>query len=233
MNWRVLVAKEFEQEFSELLLEVRRADLVRLRLLREHGPQLRRPRVDTLNGSRHANMNEMRFSATAGGEWRVAFAFDSARRAMLPVAGDKSGGSGRRFYRDLIRKVDERFDRHLARLADGWRRRIVMALDVEDMIAALEPEEHRKVDEMAAGLIAEEMTLRDLRKARVLTQASVARELGIGLDAITRLEQRSDILLSTLRRTVEAMGGSLSLVARFPDRPPVELAGIAEHDAGD
>ena len=72
--------------------------------------------MDTLNGSRHANMKEMRFSA-ADGEWRLAFAFDPARRAVLLVAGDKSGGSVKRFYRVLIRKADERFDRHLARLA--------------------------------------------------------------------------------------------------------------------
>ena len=108
-----------------------------------------------------------------------------------------------------------------------------MALDVEDVIAGLDLDERRKVEEMAAQLIAEEMTLRELRKARELTQARVARELGIGQDAVSRLEQRSDLLLSTLRRTVEAMGGSLSLIARFPDRPPVELAGIAEHDARD
>ncbi len=72
--------------------------------------------MDALNGSRHANMKEMRTSA--GGKCRVAFAFDRVRRAMLLVAGDKSGGSGHRFYRELIRKADERFDRHLARLAD-------------------------------------------------------------------------------------------------------------------
>ncbi|MCY4284856.1 MAG: helix-turn-helix transcriptional regulator [Thiotrichales bacterium] len=101
------------------------------------------------------------------------------------------------------------------------------------MIAGLDSAERRKVEEMAAELIAEEMTLRELRKARALTQASVARELGISQDAISRLEKRSDLLLSTLRRTVEAMGGRLSLIARFPDRPPVELAGIAEHDARD
>ncbi len=108
-----------------------------------------------------------------------------------------------------------------------------MALDVEDVIAGLDSAERRKVEEMAAELIAEEMTLRELRKARALTQASVARELGISQDAISRLEKRSDLLLSTLRRTVEAMGGRLSLIARFPDQPPVELAGIAEHDARD
>ena len=108
-----------------------------------------------------------------------------------------------------------------------------MALDVEDVIAGLDPERRRRIDDRAAELIAEEMTLRELRKARALTRASVARELGIGRDAVSLLEQRSDLLLSTLRRTVEAMGGSLSLVARFPDRPPVEIAGIHEHGARD
>ena len=103
-----------------------------------------------------------------------------------------------------------------------------MALDVNDVIAGLDPARRRKVEERAAELIAEEMTLRELRKARQLTQARVATELGITQDGVSRLEQRSDLLLSTLRRAIEAMGGSLSLVARFPDRPPVELSGIAE-----
>ncbi len=67
-------------------------------------------------------MKEMRFGA-AGGEWRAAFAFDPAREAVLLVAGDKSGGSGRRFYRTLLRKADERFDRHLARLANEGGKR--------------------------------------------------------------------------------------------------------------
>ena len=87
------------------------------RLLEQFGPQLGRPQVDTLNGSRHANMKEMCFSA-ADGEWRVAFAFDLTREAILLVAGNKSDGNERRFYRALIRKADGRFDRHLARLAD-------------------------------------------------------------------------------------------------------------------
>ena len=97
-----------------------------------------------------------------------------------------------------------------------------MGLNVEDVIAGLDPAERRKV---------EEMTLRDLRKARHLTQVSIARELGVGQDAVSRMEQRSDLLLSTLRTTVEAMGGSPSLIARFPDRPPVELSGIAERES--
>lgn len=85
-------------------------------ILQERGPHVGRPRVDTLSGSRHANMKEMRFAA-ADGAWRVAFAFDPSSNAILLVAADKSGLSIRRFYRDLIRKADERFDRHLARLS--------------------------------------------------------------------------------------------------------------------
>ena len=105
-----------------------------------------------------------------------------------------------------------------------------MSVNVNDIIAKLDPERRRRIEERAAELIAEEMTLRELRKARRLTQARVAAELGISQDGVSRLEQRSDLLLSTLRKTVEAMGGSLTLIARFPDRPPVELSGIAETD---
>ena len=108
-----------------------------------------------------------------------------------------------------------------------------MALDVNDVIARLDPDTRRRIEERAAELIAEEMTLRELRKARQLTQARVAAELGISQDGVSRLEQRSDLLLSTLRKTVEAMGGSLTLIARFPDRPPVELSGIADSNPCD
>ena len=102
-----------------------------------------------------------------------------------------------------------------------------MPLNVEEKIVVLDPARRRKVDDRAAELLAEEMSLRELRKARRLTQAHVARQLGISQDGVARLEQRSDLLLSTLRKTVEAMGGSLSLIARFPDRPPVELVSAA------
>ena len=85
-------------------------------MLARLGPSLGRPQVDTLSGSRHANMREMRFDA--GGVWRVAFAFDPERAAILLVAGDKSGVSQRRFYRTLIDRADRRFDDHLKILND-------------------------------------------------------------------------------------------------------------------
>ena len=115
MQWTVLLADEFEPEFLELPQEVQDETLALTRVLQRFGPSLGRPRVDTLKGSRHANMKELRFDA-ADGVWRVVFAFDPKRRAILLVAGDKSGGSEKRFYRELIRKADARFDAHLRRI---------------------------------------------------------------------------------------------------------------------
>ena len=89
----------------------------------------------------------------------------------------------------------------------------------------------RKIDARAAQLIAEEMTLQELRRARKLTQVRIAKALGISQDGVSRLEKRSDLLLSTLRKTIEAMGGNLSLVAEFPDREPVILSGICNPEA--
>lgn len=106
-----------------------------------------------------------------------------------------------------------------------------MPTNVNDIIKKLSPAQRKKVKSRAAELIAEEMTLRELRKARKLTQVRMAKQLGITQDSVSRLEKRSDLLLSTLRKTVEAMGGELSLVAEFPDRPPVVLQGIAEDEA--
>lgn len=82
----------------------------------------------------------------------------------------------------------------------------------------------KKIEARAAGLIAEEMTLQELRQARKLTQVRMAKVLGITQDGVSRIEKRSDLLLSTLRKTVEAMGGNLSLIAEFPDREPVVLS---------
>ena len=107
-----------------------------------------------------------------------------------------------------------------------------MPVNVDDKIRKLSAARRKKVEARAAELIAEEMTLRELRKARKLTQVRMAKQLGITQDGVSRLEKRSDLLLSTLRKTIEAMGGSLSLVAEFPDRRPVVLSGIAEDDPG-
>jgi hypothetical protein len=118
MEWVVEIGDEFEPEFDTFRADVQVEILALSGLLQKFGPQLGRPRVDTLKGSRYSRMKELRFSA-ADGEWRVAFAFDPKRRAILLIAGDKSGKSEKRFYRELIRRADDRFTSHLARLKKG------------------------------------------------------------------------------------------------------------------
>src|SRR5229473_3982166 len=103
-----------------------------------------------------------------------------------------------------------------------------MSVNVREKIRKLNSIQRKKVVARAAELIAEEMSLRELRKARKLTQTRVAKALGITQDSVSRLEKRSDLLLSTLRKTVKAMGGEVRIVAQFPDRSPVLLSHLAE-----
>jgi len=103
-----------------------------------------------------------------------------------------------------------------------------VARNVNDIIKGLSAAQRRKVEARAAQLIAEEMTLREIRKACKLTQQRIAKSLRIGQEGVSKIEKRSDLLISTLRSYVQAMGGRLSLVAEFPDREPVILSGLAE-----
>jgi transcriptional regulator with XRE-family HTH domain len=99
-----------------------------------------------------------------------------------------------------------------------------MAKNLNEVLAALPPKRRAKVEQCAGELA----TLKDLRIAVERTQQDLAASLGVGQDTISRIERRSDLLLSTLRRYVQAMGGELDLVARFPNRPPVLLDHIAQ-----
>ena len=101
-------------------------------------------------------------------------------------------------------------------------------------IKELTPARRKKIEARASQLVAEEASLRELRRAHKLTQAKIAETLGIGQDQVSRLEQRSDLLLSTLRGYVEALGGRLTIVAEFPHQKPVVLSGLEtlETDSG-
>jgi hypothetical protein len=112
----------FEVGFDDFATEVQDEALANLKVPEVFGPRLGRPRVDTLNGSRYANMKELRFNA-ANGAWRIAFAFDPKRQAILLCGGDKSGESESRFFRRLIAKADERYGAYLADLRGARRRK--------------------------------------------------------------------------------------------------------------
>ncbi|TAD85996.1 MAG: addiction module toxin RelE [Oscillatoriales cyanobacterium] len=117
MTWNIDFHSDFYSEFTEFPTDVRLELLAKLTLLQVFGPNLKRPHVDTLNGSTYTNRSELRFQA-ADGVWRVAFAFDPSRSAILLVAGDKSGGSEKRFYKQLIKIADSRFADHLIKLTE-------------------------------------------------------------------------------------------------------------------
>jgi transcriptional regulator with XRE-family HTH domain len=98
---------------------------------------------------------------------------------------------------------------------------------LKERMNEMSPARRKKIEARASELISQEMTLQELRRARKLTQVRLAKALRITQDGVSRLERRTDLLLSTLRKSVEAMGGSLSLIAEFPDRKPVTISGIA------
>jgi len=103
-----------------------------------------------------------------------------------------------------------------------------MAIPFEEVLARESEEFQKEVKELAAQLIAEELTLRELRRLRKLTQARLSKKLKIGQEGVSRMEKRTDLYLSTLRGYVEGLGGKLSLIVEFPDRPAVVLAGLGE-----
>ena len=113
--WPIKTTAEFDEWFAGLDADGKVEVIAKVELLKLLGPKLGRPHADTLNGSKHANMKELRADA-AGKVLRVAFAFDPSRVGILLVAGDKSGVSQRRYYRQLIARADRLYDAHLAKL---------------------------------------------------------------------------------------------------------------------
>ncbi len=108
-----------------------------------------------------------------------------------------------------------------------------MGKTLKDKLEELSPERQKKIEEESTKLIAEEMTRQQLRQARKLTQKQMAEFLQVDQGNISRLEQRTDLMLSTLQKYIAAMGGELKLVVEFPNRPPVTLIGISEIEESD
>ena len=120
--WRVATTDEFDEWFATLGQEAHVEVIAKVELLKLLGPKLGRPHADTLNGSKHANMKELR-ADTAHQVLRIAFAFDPERAGILLVAGDKAGVSQKRFYKQLIERADTLFDAHLAKLKAKRKRK--------------------------------------------------------------------------------------------------------------
>ena len=115
MAWETQLDDSFTGEFKKFPNDIQDEILAHAKLLQQFGPTLSRPYVDTLKGSAFANMKELRFGAK-GGVWRVAFAFDPLRKAILFCAGNKVGKDQKKFYKKLIALADQRFTDHWDRL---------------------------------------------------------------------------------------------------------------------
>lgn len=112
MTWIVDFYPDFLTEAEEFSREVKMALQVEIEILEAIGPQLGRPQVDTLKASKFGNMKELRFTADEG-VWRVAFAFDPERTAIVLVGGDKKGKNQKKFYEKLMKTADKRYQQHL------------------------------------------------------------------------------------------------------------------------
>ena len=122
--WTVFFHDDFNAEFEKLSDDVQDNLLAAASAVQLAGPKAGRPHVDTLAGSKHANMKQLRFTARDGREvWRAAFAFDPGRQAIVLVAAEKQGVSQAPFYKRLIKIADARFDRHLDEMKSGRRPR--------------------------------------------------------------------------------------------------------------
>ena len=117
MAWTILLVREFRAEFDAMPEAARDALIATMRILREFGPNARRPHVDTLKGSNYSNMKELRFHTSAGGEWRAAFAFDPKQQGIVLVSGDKAGEVQSGFYNQLIKLADQRYAGYLSWLS--------------------------------------------------------------------------------------------------------------------
>lgn len=122
ITWIVIFEDEFDAEFQVMPEKLQDEILAHALLLKDYGPNLGRPTVDTLKGSKHSNMKELRF-AWKGGVWRIAFAFDPVRQAVLLAAADKSGADQKRVYKKLISLADRRYDKYLLDLTASKKRR--------------------------------------------------------------------------------------------------------------
>lgn len=187
-----------------------------LELLAERGPQLGRPLVDTVVGSRHKNMKELRPGSSGRSELRILFCFDPERSAILLVAGDKSG-NWRGWYRSGIPEADTLFDQHL----EQTRTQGADIMKTIEQIFADRPVDRARVDARKKQLLDEirAYKLRELREAAQLTQVELAHRLDVSQNRVSRIEhgeiERTQV--DTLRKYVEAVGGDLRVEVEFGD----------------
>ncbi|MFT3882838.1 MAG: type II toxin-antitoxin system RelE/ParE family toxin [Gemmatales bacterium] len=220
MEWSVLTHAEFDRWLLSQPEDVQVSIVAHAELLVSFGPNLGRPQVDTVKGSKHSNMKELRVQHQ-GDPYRILFAFDPKRHAILLLGGNKRGD--KRWYKTNlpIARIVAAMNiyEHLTR-----RKATDMAKPLRSLIKQLPKTTQEKIRVRASELIAAETTLRELRKVHHRSQHALARKLRVNQAAVSKMERRTDMYVSTLRTYIEAMGGQLEIVATFPKTEPVRIS---------
>lgn len=198
----VLFTDEFEAWWNELSMEEQVRLNATIMLLEAQGVDLGFPHSSKVLGSRYSHMRELRIQYE-GRPYRILYAFDPRRDALLLIGGDKRGND--RWYEIFVP------------VADCWRKgNVAKARNFKELQAKMPPEARARSEAKAREMLAN-MALDQLRAARNLTQEHLAALLGIKQASISKMERRTDMYIGTLSRFIEAMGGQLEIRACFPD----------------
>jgi DNA-binding XRE family transcriptional regulator len=227
MPWEVEYTDEFGEWFDGLSEEGQEDVALAVEKLEERGPALPRPLADTVEGSRHSNMKELR---PLGTNIRVLFAFDPRRMAILLIGGDKTDRWSE-FYEEMIPLADDLYDDHLDELREDRRDIVSGRHSFRKLREQIErdPERRERMEEKRKAYDAV-LNLAELREARGLTQAELAERLGVSQPNVSKLEAAAAsphagaIYLSTLGGYIAALGGHLEVRAVFPEHPEDDVA---------
>jgi predicted XRE-type DNA-binding protein len=208
MAWIVRNHDDFDPEFDALPVEVQDELLAMTALLEAYGPGLGRPHADTLAGSKHANMKELRFKA-----------------ADDPAGGRRQGG---RRSKAVLQRADRQGGQPVHRALEGVEGDLMMGRTREEIMAALPKARQTRIDARAAELVGEVEGLKALREMAERSQEQIAQALGVKQPSVLKMERQADLYLSTLRRFVEAAGGTLELRVELPGKGVLHLTGLGD-----
>ena len=210
--WEVEYTDEFGKWWDTLGEDAQNAVNASVDFLAEKGPTLSFPDSSGVSNSRHSHMRELRIQHRDR-PIRIFYAFDPRRCAILLIGGDKTGNN--RFYDEYIPIADRLYDEYSGGVKEGGFY-MTGHRPFSELTKDFSPQRQAAVEAETKRLLAE-MTLQELREALHLQQEELGELLGIKQAAVSRMERRSDIHLSNLRKAIEAMGGELVIIARFPN----------------
>lgn len=222
MAWELLYTEEYENWFKTLTKAEQEDVLSVVDLLITEGPHLPRPYADTLKGaSKVKNLKELRIQHS-GNPYRVFYAFDPERRAILLCGGRKGGARDKRFYDRMIPMAERVFLDHLSKNNLNLREEVIVVKPYEELKKQISPEVLAGARVKTVEILTE-MTIDEVKNANADVQPSEQDALCGNQSRFSQLEKRPDALISILSQRIEALGGKLEIQAKFSDGQVVEI----------